>query len=317
MKKRILVVLLVVIGFASLAVSQTTEAWASKVKVEILDIPSLPVRITEANFNNLEHRSDLDYSIANLTDDEIWNYEFVAYFFDSNGVTITKKLEICLDDVIEASDERCRYVPPGTLIAPRKTEDVGVVIDERVEPGTKVVLALTEVRGAKGIWNVDEAKLRSAIQNYAKGRPNRPLGVKKTDHIRLSNADRLAVIEPSLRKALLDKQIPDYGLIKDKKNVVLSTENIPSAYVPRLPGINLILLSPAKIQEKADREGDFVFLSFVNIAANGNKIMVVLTNTWVKSKNSTKRYLSGGGVFLEYHKANGKWVGKPVGGWIS
>ncbi|MEQ1923619.1 MAG: hypothetical protein ABL952_14020 [Pyrinomonadaceae bacterium] len=317
MKKRIFVVLLVVIGFASLAVSQTTEAWASKVKIEILDIPSLPIRITEANFNNLEHRSDLNYSVANLTDDEIWNYEFAAYFFEAKGLTITKKLEVCLDNAIQASDRRCRYLPPVASIEPRKTEDVGVILDDRVEPGTRVVVALTEVRGAKGIWTVDPAKLRIAILNYVKGKPNRPLAIKKTNHIKVSNADRLAVIEPSLRNALLDKQIPDYGLIKDKKNVVLSTENIPSAYAPSLPGINLILLSPAKIQEKADVEGDFVFLSLASIAANGNKIFVVLTNTWVKSKNSNKMYLSGGGVFLEFHKANGKWVGKSVGGWIS
>jgi hypothetical protein len=314
---RIFLLIGVLFAFASPATSQTALPALSEVKATIFNIPNLPVRITDANFDNLEHRADFDYSVANLTDDEIWNYEVVLYFFDSEGTTVAKKLEICLENVIEEVGERCRHVPPGTSIEPRKTEEMGVILNERVEPGTKVVVAIREVRSNKSIWQIDEAILQNAVQSYSQHKTYPPIEIKKTNHIVLTQADKSAVIKSSLEIALLNKQIPDYGLLKDKRNVVLSTENIPPRFVPKVSGVNLILLSPEQIKRKANLEGDFVFFSFRNIESNGDRISVVLTNTWVKSKNSRKVYLSGGGMFLEYRKENDKWVGEVVGSWIS
>lgn len=314
---RIFFIFILFVAFVSLAASQTTSPNLQQVKAQIFNIPNLPVRITDATFDNLEYRADFNYSIANLTDDEIWNYEVVLFFFDSKGTAISKKLEICVEFVINEESERCRYFPPGALIDPRKTEETGVILNERVEPGTKVIAAIKEVRGNKGIWQIDDTKLQSAVQSYAQGKNYQPLELKETNHIILTEADKLEIIKPTLEKALLNKQIPDYGLLKDKKNVVLSTENISPSLVPKLTGVNLILLSPEEIQEKANLEGDFTYLSFGEIRANGDKIFVVLRNTWVKSKTSKVMYLSGGGMFLEYRKENGKWVGEVVGGWIS
>jgi hypothetical protein len=311
---QILLLLGLLLAFASSAISQTDLPQA---KATIFNIPNLPVSIKDATFDNLEHRADFNYSVTNLTDNEIWNYEVVIYFFNSSGSAVVKKLEVCLDSVIETKDERCRYVPPGTTIEARKTEEMGVILNERVEPGTKVIVAIREVRSNKGIWQIEDAKLQSAVQNYVQGKTYQPLEIKKTNHIVLTEVHKVAVINPTLEKALLNKQIPDYGLLKDKGNVVLSTENIPLNFVPKVSGVNLILLSPEQIKEKANLEGDFVFLSFGDIEANGDKISVVLTNTWVKSKDSRKVYLSGGGIFLEYRKQNGKWIGKIIGGWIS
>ena len=136
----------------SSSTSQTTSSNLQQVKAQFFDIPSLPVSITDAIFDNLEYRADFHYSVKNLTDDEIWNYEIVLFFFDSKGTTISKKLEICVEFVIDEESQRCRYFPPGALIEPRKTEETGVMLDERVEPGTKVIAAIKEVRGSKGIW---------------------------------------------------------------------------------------------------------------------------------------------------------------------
>ena len=311
---RIFLLLGLLFASVSLATSQTD---LSQVKATIFNIPNLPVSIKDATFDNLEYRADFNYSVTNLTDDEIWNYEVVLFFFDSKEKTISKKLEICVEFVIDKEAERCRYFPPGALIESGKTEEIGVVLNERVEPGTKVVAAFKEVRGSKGIWQIDDAKLQSAVQSYAQSKTYQSLEIKKTNHITLTELDKLEIIKPTLERALFNKQIPDYGLLKDKANVVLSTKNISPNLVPKLTGVNLILLSPDKIQEKADSEGDFTYLSFGEITANGDKIFVVLANTWVKSKTSHKVYMSGGAMFLEYRKENSKWIGEIVGGWIS
>jgi hypothetical protein len=137
-------------------------------------------------------------------------------------------------------------------------------------------------------------------------------------HVAPNEDDKAQIVRLTLERALLSREIPDYQLIADKANIVLSTQNLDRAWVPELDGINIILLNPKEIQSKADEEGDYLYLQFRELEVQENgRIIVSLDNLWAVSKNSMVFYLSGGGFTIEYHRENGRWVGDLTLTWIS
>ena len=126
----------------------------------------------------------------------------------------------------------------------------------------------------------------------------------------LTDQDKAAIIRLSLERALVAKEIPDYGLWHaGKDSVVLSTENLDVALVPKLPNIDLIILGPDDIQIKADAEGDFMYLRFSELKVGDAEVQVDLGNWWAVGKDSKVQHLSGGFFTLEYEKVSGEWVG--------
>jgi hypothetical protein len=131
----------------------------------------------------------------------------------------------------------------------------------------------------------------------------------------LTDGDKTEIMKMTLELALAPGV---FAHIIDKEKMILSTENIDPNLVPKMPGVNLALLDPDKIQEKADREGDFLFLRFKQMQINGWRVMVSLDNIWAIGKNSQSRYLSGGGFTISYYRGLfGGWVGEGMAAWES
>ncbi|MGH9906176.1 MAG: hypothetical protein ACRD8U_11425, partial [Pyrinomonadaceae bacterium] len=101
------------------------------------------------------------------------------------------------------------------------------------------------------------------------------------------------------------------------KGVILSTRNIKPEWIKGIQDTTIKLMSQKQIQRKADREGDFLYLSFQEIKVRGTCIVVTVSNTWAVGKNSKGFILSGGGYTYEYRKQSGKWMGRFVSGWVS
>ncbi len=135
----------------------------------------------------------------------------------------------------------------------------------------------------------------------------------------LSPEDTAELIHLTLERALVAKEIPDYGLLTaEQDDIVLSTENIPAALVPELPGITLILLTPEQIQSLANEKGDFLYLRFSEITAlSDTQARVALDNTWMRAEDSQTMYLSGGGFVMEFTKTATGWIGEVTEAWIS
>jgi NACalpha-BTF3-like transcription factor len=134
----------------------------------------------------------------------------------------------------------------------------------------------------------------------------------------LSDEDRAELIRLTLERALIDQEIPDYGLIEDPENIVLSTENIDPELVPELEGVNLEVLTPEEIQQKANEEGDFLHLRFDEITVeSADKVIVSLSNSWAVAEDSETGYLSGGGFTIEYTRDGEGWSGEVTTTWIS
>lgn len=134
----------------------------------------------------------------------------------------------------------------------------------------------------------------------------------------LSTEDKAELVRLTLERALVEQEIPDYGLLPDPNNVILSSENIDDIPVPEVDGINFTVMSAGEIQAKADEEGDFLHLRFDEItAASADKVTVRLSNAWAVAADSETGYLSGGGFAIEYTRGSDGWSGEITEAWIS
>jgi hypothetical protein len=124
-----------------------------------------------------------------------------------------------------------------------------------------------------------------------------------------TDKDTSDIISLSLQRAVVAGEIPDYHLIKDKQNIVISAEGINPNLLPQLPGIHLVLLNDQQLQEKADAEELVFFLRFRSLEIAGDQAEVILDNIQATGKR-TKQMGFGGSMTIEYRKENGNWVGK-------
>lgn len=130
--------------------------------------------------------------------------------------------------------------------------------------------------------------------------------------------DRAQLIRLTLERALLAKEIPDYELLANQGDIILSLKNIDPSLVPALPGVHLITMTPEEIQTRANNEGDFLYLEFQEIVASSpDRVSISLNNGWAAAEDSKTGYLSGGGFVIEFVKEGDVWSGEVVGIWIS
>lgn len=130
--------------------------------------------------------------------------------------------------------------------------------------------------------------------------------------------DVAELLRLTLERALVDQEIPDYALLADQPQIVLSTENIDPTLLPELDGVNLVTLSPEEIQAKADAEGDFPYLRFQGFSAPANdEVNVSLGSSWATGAESDMIYLSGGGFTINYTRTSDGWSGEVTESWIS
>lgn len=140
------------------------------------------------------------------------------------------------------------------------------------------------------------------------------------------NSDKSILIFQALNKSVVeDKDVADYGLIKDKKKLYvldkwyssffgttedevkkypLSADEVPS----RISSVEFCLKSEQELQEIADKTSAFIYLSIGDIEITGDIAKVGIATGWKGKSGSKTAYLSGGGYVLQYKKINGDWV---------
>jgi Carboxypeptidase regulatory-like domain len=121
------------------------------------------------------------------------------------------------------------------------------------------------------------------------------------------------------RSMLTQLTAPESGWLNREQReggVVLSTKNIKPEWLQGVEGLSIELLTPAEVQRRADRQGDFLFLSVPELKVRSQCIAVTLSNSWAIGKNSKSLYMSGTGFIYEFRKESGKWVGRYVTGWV-
>jgi hypothetical protein len=193
------------------------------------------------------------------------------------------------------------------------TDDEGKFLLENLPPGVYEVRVSTESSEAQAerVVPVPGGKSVELMVQVGHGcdRISEGSGV-------VSEEDKAEVIRMTFSQAVN----PKMGLLMQEQRsngVILSTKNIKPEWVQGLQGVRVRLMSQSRIQQKADREGDFLYMSFSEVRVRGMCIAVTVANTWAVGKRSGMGYLSGGGYTYEYRKESGRWVGKYVSGWIS
>lgn len=140
---------------------------------------------------------------------------------------------------------------------------------------------------------------------------------------RLSEGSGVATDEDKVqiaRLAFVDAVGAGSGLLTSEqrnKSVIVSTENIKPEWLIGVTDLKLKFMTQSQIRQKANREGDFLYVSFPHFKFKGMCVALEVANSWAVGKNSRFVYLSGGGSRYEFRKESGKWVQKSIGGWIS
>jgi hypothetical protein len=154
------------------------------------------------------------------------------------------------------------------------------------------------------------------VDNIAQPLPGTEQGL--LSDLGLPDEDLTELLRLTLERALVDQEIPDYALLADQDEIVLSTENIDPALLPELDGVNLVTMSPEEIQAKADADGDFPYLRFQGFTAvSQDEVNISLGSSWAIAADSDMLYLSGGGFTINYTRTADGWTGEVTEAWIS
>ena len=127
---------------------------------------------------------------------------------------------------------------------------------------------------------------------------------------KLSPADKRSLAELALQWAV-DGGIPDFKLVKDPANLVVSNANLDKLQV-KLTDHKVTILPPRNIQARADKEGDFLYFRFGRFGGDADRATVAIALVWAVGKDSEAQYLSGGGATLKFEKRDDKWQMLPV-----
>ena len=135
----------------------------------------------------------------------------------------------------------------------------------------------------------------------------------------LGDNDMRYVLGKAVEMALDPHVITDAVEFINKDRIYISTRNVDVTLVPEIPGKTLFFMSPDKVQEKADREGDFPCYSFSHyIQIAGEKITLSMQLMMVVGKNSHWVYLWGGGYTADFiRREDGNWDIRIYNQWIS
>ncbi len=140
-------------------------------------------------------------------------------------------------------------------------------------------------------------------------------GISEEEH------DRQTIAQLSLEWAIIGKNIPDFHLINDPNNIIVSTRNINKSYNFSLENITFNILTPEEIQQKSNNQGDFLYFEFEMLDIIDNSATVKLNNIWAVSEENKKNgslYLSGGGATIPFKKERGRWLtGEATEIWMS
>lgn len=137
----------------------------------------------------------------------------------------------------------------------------------------------------------------------------------------ISDSDRAEIVKWMVEEAITEKNRSSGSKLASDRIVVLSTENIESSWIPVIPGYKLLRLTPVEVQQKANRQGDYLYWRFDKIRIRGLCVAVTVSHVWAAATSSMEtgqRTLLGERLFIYvFRKQSGKWIGKFITGTIS
>jgi len=136
----------------------------------------------------------------------------------------------------------------------------------------------------------------------------------------ISEVDKKELIRLMLGRVVEQGRWFCYHVVQEgKKKLILSAENIEKELLPEFPEVEIVVLTPSELREKADKEGRFAYLRFGQWRAIGkDTVQIDLDGIWQLGEQDVGVIiLSGGGLRFLWVREEGKWVNYGRTAWHS
>ena len=116
-----------------------------------------------------------------------------------------------------------------------------------------------------------------------------------------------AEVKSQVVKSVLKQFFEDYPDVVESDEVVLSSLNINSSFVPKQSRVKLLLLSPDEINAKIVHDGFVDYLVFSKFKITGSKVLVTLESFHSVEYNSEIIPAFGHGFEFRGSRKSGQW----------
>lgn len=193
------------------------------------------------------------------------------------------------------------------------TDNNGVFVITKINPGKYLLSASFPVLGpeVERIVSIKSKTQPEVRIELGKGCGNVLDELGKLVDVRASKRE---VVRLALAEALNRLVAP----IEVERELIVSSKNIEKEWIVGVVEAKKItFLNDRQIQARADRQGDFLYVSFPQVDVIGTCIAVSVDYSWAQGRNSQILHMDGGGVTYEFRKEGRQWVGRYVSSWVS
>jgi hypothetical protein len=96
-------------------------------------------------------------------------------------------------------------------------------------------------------------------------------------------------------------------LFDNQNNIILSVENLNSDWIPELDNFTIHPLTRAEIQERAEAEGQLMFLMFERIDFHEDGTAEIVVSSLWAAPQGEDIPLTGGSALLSFRQIDGEW----------
>lgn len=283
------------IGFA---LESQDKAKKSRV-IESFFIPEMPARVDAAEIvEGSVLGTDVKYTITNLTKERVSSISLVAMVFGNDGEFIRSE-GLSYSEDLSPSESR---------------ESLGNYLEKEVNLEERVIIAIYAIVGETGTWEVSLNQLEVALKSHALDQYYEKLSVTHDTNLVLSEDDKAELYRMTLEAVLKDKWVTKYLSIEDAQNIVLSTQEIGPRLVPKIDGVNILVMTPEEIGKKRMLDGNFGYFYFYPMSIEGARVQVAIMYRKDKQVGQNAYTPCCGTVDVVFHKENGEWVEKTSRG---
>lgn len=248
----------------------------------------MPVRINTATAENSVGASWVEYSVTNLSGEEIHGIHLRLFTADSQGKLI-----------------KVRDSFSGESIAARATQMDRAQVKGTVKPQMISFIAVIKVITESGVWKVDDSALETAIQSKLNHLPEVTPSATFQSNASIAEGDRGKIFELILANILEDEK--KAARLQNQSRVIVLRDTV-NFDLPRIPQANLIALDLQEIQRIANMEQRVIFLSYEPLTSVGSRVLAKIALRDAVARRSGMRVPYKFTFLFTCVKENGRWI---------
>jgi hypothetical protein len=248
----------------------------------------MPVRINTVTAEGSLVESWLDYSISNISGEDIRNIDLQVFVVGSEGKLVKAKESFSSARIAAGATQSDRARIEGA---------VG-------EQGVSFV-AVSRVVAKSGVWQVDISALEGAIRNRLNREPEVTISATFEPNLIVTDSDRAKIFELVLRDILHDEQKAER--LKDESRLIVlrGGVNFP---LPEISQKKLLALNQDEIQEIAERSERVVFLNYEPLTVEGSRVLARIALKDAVTQRRSMRVQYKYTFLFTCVKENDQWV---------